>query len=112
MDKKQEASVKKLEYAIEEYFKGSNAFDINGAELDNLLWNTMELFQSCPFHTAKGLDFTYRMKGNELFITRKSKSITKSSVMIAFHKALELGGMVSGPKNLGLLGQVICIVYL
>ncbi len=39
-----------------------------------------------------------------MFVTRKDKSITRASVMMAFHKALELGRIVTGPKKLGTFG--------
>ena len=34
----------------------------------------------------------------------ETKSITQSTVFIAFHKALELEGIVTGPKKLGTFG--------
>ncbi|MCD8146972.1 MAG: hypothetical protein LUD84_06830 [Clostridiales bacterium] len=67
------------------------------------LWEALLLFQSCPFHTAKGLEFSYTIKGGELFVSRKEKSITRSSVEMAFRRALALGE-VSGPKKLGVFG--------
>ncbi|MCD7886478.1 MAG: helix-turn-helix domain-containing protein [Clostridiales bacterium] len=67
------------------------------------LWAALLLFQSCPFHTAKGLEFSYTIKGGELFVSRKEKSITRSSVEMAFRRALALGE-VSGPKKLGVFG--------
>ena len=75
---------------------------------DDLLWDTLVKFQEYvlwyPFHTAKNLEFFYIIKGNEMFVTRKDKSITRASVMMAFHKALELGRIVTGPKKLGTFG--------
>ena len=63
---------------------------------DNL-WNAIVAFQGYPFKTSKGLSFTYKVKGGELFFTRKEKSITRSTVDIAFQKA-------TGPKKLGVFG--------
>ena len=54
------------------------------------------------FLTAKGLKFTYKMKGGEMFVSRKS--ITQATVFMAFRKAQELGGVVAGPKKLGTFG--------
>lgn len=68
------------------------------------LWDALQVFQSCPFQTAKGLEFTYLIKGNEMFFSRKEKSVTRSTVMIAFQKVKELNGNVSGPKKLGCFG--------
>ena len=61
-------------------------------------------FQGYPLKTSKGLSFTYKVKGGELFFTRKEKSITRSTVDIAFQKALELGEKATGPKKLGVFG--------
>ncbi len=69
-----------------------------------LVWKAIVLFAGYPFETMKGLKFTYIVKGGEVFITRKEKSITRSSVEMAYRKTLELGGKVSGPKKLGVFG--------
>lgn len=73
-------------------------------ESGDILWNTIIKFQGYPFYTAKNLEFFYVIMGNEMFVTRKDKSITRASVMTAFYKALELGGAVTGPKKLGTFG--------
>lgn len=70
----------------------------------DLLWKILMEYQSYPFRTAKGMQFSYVIKGNEMFISRKEKSVTKATVMVAFQKALELGGDVPGPKKLGCFG--------
>lgn len=72
-----------------------------------LLWDILLLFQDQVFYTAQNLDFVYTIKGNEMFISRKGKSITRSTVNLAFQKALDLqkkGLPVSGPKKLGCFG--------
>lgn len=79
---------------------GAKSFE----ELSNMLWNVLMLYQGTTFHTVQGLDFTYTIKGYELFVDRKDKSITKSTVDKSFAKALELNGTVSGPKKLGTFG--------
>ena len=78
---------------------------------DEALWDALIAWQGETFLTAKGLAFTYIIRerrdgvlGGELFISRKEKSITQSTVFMAFHKALELGGVVTGPKKLGTFG--------
>lgn len=78
---------------------------------ENALWKAIVLFAGYPFKTSKGLEFTYTVKkkhngesGNELIITRKEKTITKATVLMAYQKALEFGGVVSGPKKLGTFG--------
>ena len=66
------------------------------------LWSDIELNQGIPLKTAKGLEFTYTVKGGEIKVDRKEKTITKSSVEIAYKKALE--GNITGPKKLGVFG--------
>lgn len=73
-------------------------------QLDEIFWDTLVLFEGYTFYTAKKLDFSYRLKGNEMFVTRKAKSITRASIMISFHTALELGEKATGPKKLGTFG--------
>ena len=46
----------------------------------------------------------YKIKGGEMFVNRKSKSITQATVFMAYHKAMELGDAVAGPKKLGTFG--------
>lgn len=100
-----EEQIAKLKAAV------SDALENRGAEsspeLEELLWETLEACQGQPFSTLKGLEFSYRVKGYEMFVDRKNKSLTKSTVFIAFQKALELqkdGGPVKGPKKLGTFG--------
>ena len=79
----------------------------------NTLWETLGILQNEPFYTAKGLEFRYEIRGNEMFVDRKqkSKSITRSSAEIAFGKIQEqiregatLPVLVTGPKKLGVFG--------
>ncbi|MCD7750725.1 MAG: hypothetical protein LUI10_03135 [Lachnospiraceae bacterium] len=70
----------------------------------SVLWDTLLLFQDYPFYTAKGLKFTYTIRGGEMFVSRKDKSITRATVELAFRKALSLDGIVTGPKKLGVFG--------
>lgn len=76
-------------------------------EIKGILWETLELFQEETFLTAKGLEYTYTIKGNELFVSRKNKSITRATVELAFLTAIKLqqdGLAVSGPKKLKTFG--------
>lgn len=73
-------------------------------EQEEALWRLLNDLQGCVFLTAKGLKFSYRIKGGEMFVSRKSKSITQATVFMAFQKAMELGGVVTGPKKLGTFG--------
>ena len=73
-------------------------------EQEDTLWSMLLYLQGCVFLTAKGLKFTYKIKGGEMFVNRKSKSITQATVFMAYHKAMELGDAVAGPKKLGTFG--------
>ncbi len=76
-------------------------------QLRKLLWNVLLLHQGLNFETAKKLTFTYSIRGYEMFVSRKDKSITRSTVELAFHKALELMKEdipITGPKKLGTFG--------
>ena len=95
MTAKQKQAVEYLEKALQESDRDVSA---------DLLWDTIVELQGHLFYTAKNLEFFYIIKGNEMFVTRKDKSITRASVMAAFGKALELGRVVTGPKKLGTFG--------
>ena len=67
-------------------------------ELDVLLWDAVVAYQNQPLRTLSGLEFSYTVKhkkngeySGELLVSRKetSKTLTISSVMLAFHKVLE-----------------------
>ncbi|MCD8149714.1 MAG: hypothetical protein LUE92_09170 [Clostridiales bacterium] len=69
-----------------------------------ILWKALQLFENVPFYTSRKLMFRYTLKGGEMFVDRKSKSITRSSIEMAYKKAVEMEGKVSGPKKLGVFG--------
>lgn len=71
------------------------------AEIEDKLWNELIYLQGCLFTTSKGIDFTYKIKGEEIFIGNKEKSITRATVMKMYQKVRELNGMVKGPKQIG-----------
>lgn len=99
--------------------------------LDMLLWETILAYQGETFYTLSGLEFFYTVKhkkngdySGELLISRKetSKTLTRSSVMLAFHKVLEqieieenngniyvLPPEYRGPKA---IGQIFGISYI
>lgn len=71
------------------------------------LWETLALFVGYPFLTAKGLRYYYTIKGNEMFFTRKEKSVTRATVNMALQAAINLqkdGIRITGPKMLGCFG--------
>ena len=67
-------------------------------ELEELLWDAILTYQGQTLYTLSGLEFSYMVKhkkngeySGELLVSRKtmSKTLTRSSVMLAFHKVLE-----------------------
>ena len=74
------------------------------AEKEEKLWQEFTYLQGCLFTTSKGQNFTYKIRGGEMFVDRKEKSITKVTVMKAYGKVIELDGVVRGPKTLGTFG--------
>lgn len=66
--------------------------NVSSDKVMGVLWSAIIAFENYPFATAKGLKFRYTVKGNEMFIDRKEKSVTRSSVEL---------GRVTGPKQLG-----------
>ena len=103
----------------------------NMEELERLLWEAILAYQNQTFYTLSGLEFSYTVKhkkngdySGELLISRKetSKTLTRSSVMLAFHKVLdemkfkEINGAAyllppeyRGPKS---IGQIFGISYI
>ena len=71
--------------------------------LDNL-WNCIEEHQGKTFYTIKKLPFTYTIKGGELFVDRRSKSITKATFEQALEKLQENSENITGPKSLCVFG--------
>ena len=71
------------------------------------IWLLLQQHQGAPFHTAKGLPFTYTIRGGELFVNRRRKSITVSTVRRALEKITLLeaaGEVITGPKKIGCYG--------
>lgn len=99
--------------------------------MDMALWQAVIAYQEYPFFTSSGLAFSYSVKRNrngdysgELIVSRKedSKTLTKSSVLLAFHKVLEQMKVIGrdgdaaftpvfckGPKS---IGQIFGISYI
>ena len=71
------------------------------------LWPAISSLQGRTFLTAKGLPFSFTVRGNELFISRKDKSIIRATEELAYRKAVALltsGEPADGPKKLGTFG--------
>ena len=74
---------------------------------EEYLWEAIVAFENYLFQTAKELPLRYTVKGGELFFSRKEKSVTRTTVLEAFHNAREVQrkeGFVSGPKKLKTFG--------
>ncbi len=83
--------------SIEQLHRGIEEKEKQGS-LDMLLWETILEYQNQTFYTLSGLEFSYTVKhkkngeySGELLVSRKetSKTLTRSSVMLAFHKVIE-----------------------
>ncbi len=99
-----EAIFERFEKSSQTKVKELTQEERQAVEQEKKLWEMLQQYQDKTFQTVKGLDFTYKIKGNEMFIDRKEKSITKASVMLAFQNLLKQEGMISGPKKLGTFG--------
>lgn len=80
---------------------------INTPEVEECLWDAIVAFADYPFKTETGLSMKYTVEGGEIFFNRKEKSVTRATVMRAFHQARQIQkieGCVSGPKKLGTFG--------
>ena len=76
-------------------------------QINKELYSAYLYLDMANFYTAKGLPFTYTIRGGELFVDRRSKSITISTVANALEKivALEMDGIpITGPKKIGCYG--------
>ena len=81
---------------------------------DEWLWQRIVELETHPFKTARGLEYSYRVKRNkqgemlgEIIFDRKEKTITRATILLAYQKAVEVQrteGCVSGPKKLGVFG--------
>jgi hypothetical protein len=87
-----------------------NTYESIETDIDAAFWQAVIAYQGYPFHTSSGLLFTYTIKKNrqgaysgELIVSRKeeSKTLTKSSVMLAFHTVLNEIAVVNEPGKAG-----------
>lgn len=75
----------------------------NPDDLD-LLWDAITAFADHPFKIyQKGLKFKYQVKGNEIFVDRKKKSITRSTVVLAYQNMRQIEE-IRRAKDLGTFG--------
>lgn len=69
------------------------------------LWELLVSRQGQEFHTAKNLAFTYTIRGGEMFVDRRSKSITRATIARAYQRVTEdQEHLIQGPKALNCFG--------
>lgn len=68
------------------------------------LWQLLIEHENEIFYTMKKLPFCYSIKGGELFVDRRSKSITKATFEQALNKLNENPDKITGPKSLNVFG--------
>lgn len=68
------------------------------------LWEWIVAHEGDTFTTKKGLPFTYRIKGGELFASRRERSITRSTFEKAYEKLTKRPCEITGPKKLNVYG--------
>ena len=71
--------------------------------------------QTQPFITSgrgsrPGKPFTYEIRGAEMFVSTRAKSITRATILFAYHKVK--GRQISGPKTIGVHGDSYITLYL
>lgn len=101
---KQEEKLCELRELVRREIKGEGD---SKAALEDALWDALVLLEGKNFETAKHLNYSYSIKGYEIFVSRKDKSITRSTVNLSLWNAMELqkaGLPVSGPKKLKTFG--------
>lgn len=71
------------------------------------VWNAVCRFEVYSFETVQGLRFHYKIRGKELFFSRKEKSVTRATVDKAVKTVLDLQRQrkkIFGPKKLNCFG--------
>ncbi len=68
------------------------------------LWKILKSRQGEVFYTAKNLPFQYTIRGGEMFVDRRSRSITRATFANALKKVMEKPAEVRGPKSLNVFG--------
>lgn len=101
---KQAEKIRELKELVQKEIRGEGS---SQAVLEDALWDALLVLEGKNFETAKHLNYSYSIKGYEIFVTRKDKSITRSTVNLSLWNAMELqkaGLPVSGPKKLKTFG--------
>lgn len=67
-------------------------------------WQWLIAMQGRTFYTVRRLPFTFTVKGGELFVDRRKKSITKATCEKAYQNAVTKREELHGPKALNVFG--------
>ncbi len=68
-------------------------------------WEELKAHQGEIFYTAKKLPFQYTVRGGEMFVDRRSKSITYATFLNALEKLrADREHRITGPKSLNCFG--------
>lgn len=70
-------------------------------------WTMLQAHEGETFYTCKGLPFHYQVRGGELFVDRRRKSITVSTIASALDHIQQreaAGELITGPKKIGCYG--------
>lgn len=103
-EEKQAEKICILKELVQREIGGSNA---SRTALEDALWDVLVALEGKTFETAKRLNYSYSIRGYEIFVSRKDKSITRSTVNLSLWNVMELqkaGLSVSGPKKLKTFG--------
>ena len=73
-------------------------------EQEVALWKLLLYLQGCVFPTAKGLKFTYKIKGGEMFVNRNPSRSHRPQCLWRIIKRWSLVMPFAGPKKLGTFG--------
>lgn len=63
-----------------------------------------ETFTTSGRGNRAGVEFRYEIKGAEMFVTNRSKSITRATILLAYRKVKTMD-QVPGPKAIGVHGD-------
>lgn len=100
---------------MEKKMSGQHAPELTDPDEINL-WNKILENQGKQFKTSgrgrrPGISFTYTISNNtdgtpgaEMFVSTRSKSITRSTILYAYHKVKNMT-IVPGPKSIGVHGD-------
>ncbi len=103
-ESRQTEKLGRLRELVEKEVRGEESSRVS---LEDALWDVLVELEGKDFETAKHLKYSYSIKGYEIFVSRKDKSITRSTVNLSLWNAMELqkaGLPVSGPKKLKTFG--------